>query len=76
MTALVMPAQRTFIPAERCERCSHAAPASNPTPGVPQLECRRFPPQVVAAAPGQLVALFPLVDPTAHCGEWRVKFDA
>ncbi len=68
---LLMPKATVLIREERCERCKHCAAASNGAAN--QIECRRFPPQIVAAAPGQIVALFPLVDPGASCGEFARK---
>lgn len=69
---LIVPAPARAISEERCERCKFSTASPQPGAGV-MLECRRFPPQVVAAAPGQLTALFPVVDPTAKCGEFQKK---
>ena len=74
MSGLVLPPTARPITETRCERCRHSAPAQQPG----QIECRRFPPQVVVASPGQLVALFPLVGPDQCCGEFakRIVLDS
>lgn len=76
---LMLPPMRRAIGDERCDRCKHCAAASNPqAASAGQLECRRFPPGLATAGPGQIVALFPLVDAGSYCGEFqrRVVLDS
>lgn len=66
----------TIIRINSCRRCKHGAM-------VPELECRRYPPQISAVAvtmvpPGhtkpetmiQTIAAFPRVEPDSYCGEF------
>ena len=62
--------------ADTCTTCRYWAPNDEPQ-GIASDhgwgECRRYPPQVVQAEPGQRVACFPITTGEQWCGEYWIK---
>lgn len=55
-----------------CSHCAHAEPVV--FPGVPVMECRRYPPIVIVIA-DEANKMWPQVDGDDWCGEFQQKED-
>ncbi len=65
----------TITPKQSCATCVYFH-EEGPNPqavGVKMQTCRAYPPQLVAASPGNLISMFPFTKPEGWCGEWTAK---